>query len=102
MSWGLYLAPDEYRKYEAQLMGGAEPEGSPLRLTPSTRADSGADPTQFTGSTISFDDWKSGRIRRKATPYKVITYIRSTPKVGRNAPCPCMSGRKYKQCCINN
>ncbi|HIG30958.1 MAG TPA: preprotein translocase subunit SecA [Verrucomicrobiales bacterium] len=24
---------------------------------------------------------------------------RSGPKVGRNAPCPCGSGRKYKQCC---
>jgi uncharacterized protein YecA (UPF0149 family) len=23
---------------------------------------------------------------------------RSAPKVGRNDPCPCGSGRKYKQC----
>jgi len=23
-----------------------------------------------------------------------------TPKVGRNAPCPCRSGKKFKQCCI--
>jgi uncharacterized protein YecA (UPF0149 family) len=22
-----------------------------------------------------------------------------TPKVGRNAPCPCGSGKKYKRCC---
>ncbi|WP_424833207.1 UPF0149 family protein [Ruegeria sp.] len=27
------------------------------------------------------------------------TYIRDTPKVGRNDPCPCGSGRKYKKCC---
>jgi len=27
------------------------------------------------------------------------TYVREQPKVGRNAPCPCGSGRKYKQCC---
>ena len=27
------------------------------------------------------------------------TYRRSTPKVGRNQPCPCGSGRKFKQCC---
>ena len=26
----------------------------------------------------------------------------SLPKVGRNDPCPCGSGRKYKKCCINN
>lgn len=28
----------------------------------------------------------------------VETYTRSAPKVGRNDPCPCGSGRKYKQC----
>ena len=27
------------------------------------------------------------------------TVVRATPKVGRNAPCPCGSGRKYKHCC---
>jgi uncharacterized protein len=27
------------------------------------------------------------------------TYQRVTPKVGRNEPCPCGSGKKYKQCC---
>jgi preprotein translocase subunit SecA len=25
--------------------------------------------------------------------------VRSTPKVGRNDPCPCGSGKKFKQCC---
>jgi hypothetical protein len=25
--------------------------------------------------------------------------VRSEPKVGRNAPCPCGSGKKYKKCC---
>ncbi len=27
------------------------------------------------------------------------TYIRETPKVGRNEPCPCGSGLKFKKCC---
>jgi hypothetical protein len=26
--------------------------------------------------------------------------VRSAPKIGRNAPCPCGSGRKYKKCCL--
>lgn len=30
----------------------------------------------------------------------VSTYVRETPKVGRNDPCPCGSGKKYKQCCL--
>ena len=25
--------------------------------------------------------------------------VRSGPKVGRNDPCPCGSGKKYKHCC---
>jgi uncharacterized protein YecA (UPF0149 family) len=27
--------------------------------------------------------------------------IRSTPKINRNSPCPCGSGKKYKNCCTN-
>ncbi len=30
---------------------------------------------------------------------KVSTYKREAPKVGRNDPCPCGSGKKYKKCC---
>jgi preprotein translocase subunit SecA len=29
----------------------------------------------------------------------VATIVNAEPKVGRNDPCPCGSGRKYKQCC---
>jgi preprotein translocase subunit SecA len=29
---------------------------------------------------------------------KPETFVRAQPKVGRNDPCPCGSGRKYKQC----
>ncbi|MEY8421160.1 DnaJ domain-containing protein [Lachnospiraceae bacterium 38-14] len=28
-----------------------------------------------------------------------MPYVRTENKVGRNAPCPCGSGKKYKQCC---
>ena len=28
------------------------------------------------------------------------TIVRSAPKVGRNDPCPCGSGKKYKKCCL--
>jgi len=30
------------------------------------------------------------------------TFVRSGPKVGRNAPCPCGSGKKFKRCCGGN
>jgi preprotein translocase subunit SecA len=32
-------------------------------------------------------------------PQKVETIRRAVPKVGRNDPCPCGSGKKYKKCC---
>ena len=36
--------------------------------------------------------------RREATPDK-MQVKRTRPKVGRNEPCPCESGKKYKNCC---
>ncbi len=35
-------------------------------------------------------------------PGKPSTVKRDMPKVGRNAPCPCGSGKKYKKCCGTN
>ena len=32
---------------------------------------------------------------------KPETFRREAPKVGRNDPCPCGSGKKYKNCCMN-
>nr|VFJ42938.1 MAG: protein translocase subunit secA [Candidatus Kentron sp. DK] len=32
-------------------------------------------------------------------PAPQTPYVRRAPKVGRNEPCPCGSGKKYKQCC---
>ena len=29
------------------------------------------------------------------------TYVRAEPKIGRNDPCPCGSGKKYKKCCLD-
>jgi hypothetical protein len=33
-------------------------------------------------------------------PKPAKTYVREAAKIGRNAPCPCGSGRKYKKCCM--
>ena len=34
----------------------------------------------------------------QAPPAKPQTVVREAPKIGRNDPCPCGSGKKYKQC----
>ncbi len=36
--------------------------------------------------------------QREPEPVKVETFVREERKVGRNEPCPCGSGKKYKQC----
>jgi len=35
-------------------------------------------------------------------PELVSPVHRATPKVGRNDPCPCGSGKKYKKCCLDH
>jgi SWIM/SEC-C metal-binding protein len=37
-------------------------------------------------------------VRKLLAPKQEI--VRSPPAVGRNARCPCGSGRKYKKCCL--
>jgi len=32
---------------------------------------------------------------------KVVPFQRKSPKIGRNEPCPCGSGKKFKKCCLN-
>jgi len=32
-------------------------------------------------------------------PLDARTIVREAPKIGRNDPCPCESGRKFKKCC---
>ncbi|WP_320533905.1 SEC-C metal-binding domain-containing protein [Robbsia andropogonis] len=29
----------------------------------------------------------------------ILVPVKNEPKMGRNDPCPCGSGRKYKKCC---
>lgn len=42
---------------------------------------------------------KHPEVLRGGETVKVDTVRREEPKVGRNDPCPCGSGKKYKKCC---
>jgi hypothetical protein len=42
--------------------------------------------------------WANQKLRPAGAP--TLTPVRRPDKVGRNAPCPCGSGKKYKKCCI--
>jgi SEC-C motif domain protein len=38
-------------------------------------------------------------VKGEVQPPKPV--VRATPKTGRNDPCPCGSGKKFKKCCAN-
>ncbi|MEX1665000.1 preprotein translocase subunit SecA [Zhongshania arctica] len=48
-------------------------------------------------SGLSFDDEDEAEQQAPVTA-QPETFVRETPKVGRNEACPCGSGKKYKQC----
>ena len=39
---------------------------------------------------------------RQQDDQPVETVVRDQPKIGRNDPCTCGSGKKYKKCCLKN
>jgi uncharacterized protein len=43
-----------------------------------------------------FAYWQRWRRRHQAAQ---TTFVRDMPRIGRNDPCPCASGKKYKKCC---
>jgi len=48
-------------------------------------------------ATAGADSASSGG-QAQAEPEKPETVVREGRKIGRNEPCPCGSGKKYKQC----
>jgi preprotein translocase subunit SecA len=50
-------------------------------------------------SALSFTGPNQGAAAAGEEAGKVKTVTRDQPKVGRNEPCPCGSGKKYKKCC---
>ncbi len=41
-----------------------------------------------------------GGKRPKMKQVDNATFVNKEPVIGRNAPCPCGSGKKYKKCCL--
>ncbi len=39
---------------------------------------------------------------KEAVQKEAVEPVRSGPKIGRNDPCSCGSGKKYKKCCLDS
>ncbi len=44
-------------------------------------------------------DKMRSKVLNSPLDHRASKVVRNVPKVGRNAPCPCGSGKKYKRCC---
>ena len=49
-------------------------------------------------SQVRYEHPSVGGSEAEAESADIQTVVRNAPKIGRNAPCPCGSGKKYKQC----
>ena len=83
----------------------AEPEEAQLNYQHPTAQSSYAQPEQANGGGnngggddgMIYHGSRSSQASRQEAP-KPETFKREEPKVGRNDPCPCGSGKKYKKC----
>jgi len=46
-------------------------------------------------------DITDARYYQELARLRRLSQTKAAPQIGRNEPCPCDSGRKYKQCCLN-
>ena len=76
--------------------GGPEDDEGIVEFSARFRAD-GKDHEHHEASRFIKED---GRwLYAGSVPAKAETYRREAPKIGRNDPCPCGSGKKFKKCC---
>jgi preprotein translocase subunit SecA len=75
----------------------AAPDPSTLRFQ-HAEAPSLVAPPPEAGPPPGFGQQPTGQPLPVPESEPVQTYVREQPKVGRNEPCPCGSGKKYKQC----
>lgn len=72
------------------------PDGRPLEQAREQKTDMSKVRTSRSGD--SMDEATRKAAEAASGPQKVETVVRAEKKVGRNDPCPCGSGKKYKHC----
>ena len=75
-------------------------EGPRQQAAPRKMMESHATSTSFGNMVAS--QTAAARASSNAGAVRPVQVVRTAPKVGRNDPCPCGSGKKYKNCCGRN
>ena len=71
----------------------------PKRTEHAATAAFGGATSASSGATTTANASASDIVNEASEAVSKAKPIRTGPKVGRNDPCPCGSGKKYKQCC---
>ncbi len=88
----------EWRKLDILATFGGGPEDSEGRVEfIASYNERGIDKNHHELATFSRREGNWYFVSGGAVPPKQV--VRSSPKVGRNDPCPCGSGKKFKKCC---
>lgn len=87
--------------FRARLQGGQPQARSAYNVTATTHEQSDgygvAENLQAVGAPTGGEEAQVAQAGEAGGPVKPI--VREADKVGRNDPCPCGSGKKYKKCC---
>ncbi len=84
------LIKECYARDAIDLMHMGDLEDVEIKMGLREARDTDEEPTMLQKSLLGMEDNE-----------KRSTFVRESPKVGRNDPCPCGSGKKYKKCCMN-
>ena len=103
-----WISPDEadFEIFQRELHATIEGTQSPwIKDAPQNRLIDSAIDELSEWYSFSDEDLEAAAIQHDPAAVALMralgaTVSRATPKVGRNDPCPCGSGKKYKKCCL--
>ena len=102
--WAVLLNDDKHGGWLVPILALAhehdpDPEMRPYKEPMSIEARENLIVGAAAGVTGIYRYFEAQRLAEKKLYGNATTFRRSMPKVGRNDPCPCGSGKKFKQCC---
>jgi uncharacterized protein len=98
-SWiGIFKDESEGLTILIPIVAGEVDPGFPKEIMTAERTEETA-LSMAAGAGRAYRYFSEQRRSSAAAAHEAATYRRSQPKIGRNEPCPCGSGKKFKQCC---
>jgi preprotein translocase subunit SecA len=91
---------EEAPSASAAAVAGSDTDGSPKSTTPPRRrAATSVDDLEAQFERRKKRELEQARMAGATNGNRPQQVVRGAAKVGRNDPCPCGSGKKYKKCC---